>query len=59
MDPLDESKDIVHPEVRAHINSLVSAVSDLKMQHVDMGEYCGLFLFTDLGTCRIAWWFQF
>jgi hypothetical protein len=27
MDSEDVNKDVVHPEVRAHINSLVSAVS--------------------------------
>ena len=58
MDPLDESKDIVHPEVRAHINSLVSAVSDLKMQHIDIRYYSVIVSLTDSCPCYLAWRFQ-
>ncbi|KAK7750252.1 Topoisomerase 1-associated factor 1 [Diatrype stigma] len=37
MEPPDESKDIVHPEVRAHINSLVSALGGFSAD--DDGRY--------------------
>lgn len=32
MDSEDVNKDVVHPEVRAHINSLVSAVSSVALE---------------------------
>lgn len=54
MEVADGNQDIVHPEVRAHINSLVSAVS----YYIYLSEING-----EATTCAdniqiIAWWCQ-